>query len=66
MFQAVDEHGMPGMDRVDRLAECLVELMHQTKMTLDNQQVSKTYIVQQLFVYILYKQTYIIYVFFPS
>ncbi|XP_046873557.1 uncharacterized protein LOC124465932 isoform X2 [Hypomesus transpacificus] len=37
---AVDEHGMPGMDWVDRLAECLVELRHQTNMTLDNQQVS--------------------------
>ncbi|XP_062308973.1 uncharacterized protein LOC134013581 [Osmerus eperlanus] len=37
---AVDEHGMPGMDRVDRLAECLVELRHQTNMTLHNQQVS--------------------------
>jgi len=52
MFQAVDEHGMPGMDRVDRLAECLVELRHQTNMTLHNQQVSKTCIVQQIFVYI--------------
>ena len=54
MFQAVDEHGMPGMDRVDRLAECLVELRHQTNMTLDNQQVSKTCIVQQLFVFYIY------------
>ncbi|KAK0138894.1 hypothetical protein N1851_024567 [Merluccius polli] len=38
--QAVDEHGMPGMDRVDSLAEYLAELRTQTSMTLSNQQVS--------------------------
>ncbi|CAL8240431.1 unnamed protein product [Merluccius merluccius] len=38
--QAVDEHGMPGMDRVDSLAEYLTELRTQTSMTLSNQQVS--------------------------
>ncbi|KAL0970157.1 hypothetical protein UPYG_G00238140 [Umbra pygmaea] len=37
---AVDEHNMPGMDRVDSLAECLVELRIQTRLTLSNQQVS--------------------------
>ncbi|XP_053199085.1 uncharacterized protein LOC128383497 [Scomber japonicus] len=31
---------MPGMDRVDSLAECLVELRNQPSLTLSNQQVS--------------------------
>ncbi|XP_052420251.1 uncharacterized protein LOC127964133 [Carassius gibelio] len=37
---AVDEHCIPGMDRVDALAECLVELRTQTSLTLTNQQVA--------------------------
>ncbi|XP_036419498.1 uncharacterized protein LOC118803096 [Colossoma macropomum] len=37
---AVDEHGMPGMDRVDSLAEYLVELRTQTSLTLSRQQAS--------------------------
>ncbi|XP_048048328.1 uncharacterized protein LOC125269464 [Megalobrama amblycephala] len=39
-FQAVDEHCIPGMDRVDELAECLVELRTQTSLTLTSQQVA--------------------------
>ncbi|XP_034560917.1 uncharacterized protein LOC117828055 isoform X1 [Notolabrus celidotus] len=39
-YEAVDDSGMPGMDRVDRLAECLVELRNQPSLTLTNQQVS--------------------------
>ncbi|XP_057191375.1 uncharacterized protein LOC130555294 [Triplophysa rosa] len=37
---AVDEHCIPGMDRVDELAECLVELRTQASLTLTNQQVA--------------------------
>ncbi|KAK5891282.1 hypothetical protein CgunFtcFv8_013506 [Champsocephalus gunnari] len=37
---AVDDSGMAGMDRVDSLAECLVELRNQLTMVLSNQQVS--------------------------
>ncbi|XP_026143958.1 uncharacterized protein LOC113118756 [Carassius auratus] len=37
---AVDEHCIPGMDRVDALAECLVEMRTQTSLTLTNQQVA--------------------------
>ncbi|XP_034546212.1 proline-rich protein 36-like [Notolabrus celidotus] len=40
MQLAVDEHGMPGMDRVDSLAEFLVELGTHNAMTLSNQEVS--------------------------
>lgn len=39
-FQAVDKHSIPGMDRVDELAECLVELRTQESLTLTNQQVA--------------------------
>ena len=38
-WQAVDDSGMAGMDRVDSLAECLVELRNQLTMVLTNQQV---------------------------
>ncbi|XP_019907866.2 proline-, glutamic acid- and leucine-rich protein 1-like [Esox lucius] len=38
---AMDEHNRPGMDRVDSLAECLVELRNQTRLTLNNQQESQ-------------------------
>ncbi|KAK5884290.1 hypothetical protein CesoFtcFv8_018127 [Champsocephalus esox] len=37
---AVEDSGMAGMDRVDSLAECLVELRNQLTMVLSNQQVS--------------------------
>nr|XP_020514699.1 uncharacterized protein LOC110003528 [Labrus bergylta] len=37
---AVDEHNMPGMDRVDSLAEYLVGLRNETSLTLSNQQTS--------------------------
>ncbi|XP_060905128.1 uncharacterized protein LOC132982594 [Labrus mixtus] len=37
---AVDEHNMPGMDRVDSLAEYLVGLRNETALTLSNQQTS--------------------------
>ncbi|XP_056880780.1 uncharacterized protein LOC130521167 [Takifugu flavidus] len=37
---AVDNRNIPGMDRVDELAEYLVELREQTGLTLNNQQVS--------------------------
>ncbi|XP_051246739.1 uncharacterized protein LOC127358005 [Dicentrarchus labrax] len=37
---AVDQHNIPGMDRVDELAEYLVELRTQTGLTLTNQQAS--------------------------
>ncbi|CAM4732978.1 unnamed protein product [Leuciscus chuanchicus] len=39
-FQAVDGHCIPGMDRVDELVECLVELRTQASLTLTNQQVA--------------------------
>ncbi|XP_045913800.1 uncharacterized protein LOC123976040 [Micropterus dolomieu] len=39
-IHAVDEHNMPGMDRVDTLAEYLVSLRNHTGLTLSNQQVS--------------------------
>ncbi|XP_019907863.3 uncharacterized protein LOC109616471 [Esox lucius] len=45
---AMDEHNRPGMDRVDSLAECLVELRNQIRLTLNNQQVSN--IVEAIFV----------------
>ncbi|KAJ8351897.1 hypothetical protein SKAU_G00233730 [Synaphobranchus kaupii] len=37
---AVDEHSVPGMDRVDSLAEYLVGLRTETGQTLNNQQAS--------------------------
>ncbi|XP_051280955.1 uncharacterized protein LOC127377267 [Dicentrarchus labrax] len=37
---AVDQQGVPGMDRADVLAEYLVELRSQTALTLTNQQVA--------------------------
>lgn len=40
-FQALDSAGVPGMDRVDSLAEYLVELRNQPSLTLTNQQVRK-------------------------
>ncbi|MEQ2189554.1 hypothetical protein GOODEAATRI_026422, partial [Goodea atripinnis] len=36
----VDESGIPGLDRVDRLAEYLVDLRNKTSLTLNNQEVS--------------------------
>ena len=39
-FQAVDGRNIPGMDRVDSLAEYLVGLHTQTALTLSPQQVS--------------------------
>ncbi|KAJ8391698.1 hypothetical protein AAFF_G00086480 [Aldrovandia affinis] len=39
--KAVDEHNVPGMDRVDSLAEYLVELRTQTSLTLNNHQSPK-------------------------
>ncbi|XP_026123030.1 uncharacterized protein LOC113105877 [Carassius auratus] len=39
-FQALDSVGLPGMDRVDSLAEYLVELRDQPSLVLTNQQVS--------------------------
>lgn len=38
-FQALDSAGVPGMDRVDSLAEYLVELRNQPSLALTNQQV---------------------------
>ncbi|TWW65100.1 hypothetical protein D4764_22G0007470 [Takifugu flavidus] len=38
--RAGDNRSIPGMDRVDELAEYLVELREQTGLTLNNQQVS--------------------------
>ncbi|MCJ8732679.1 hypothetical protein PDJAM_G00214140 [Pangasius djambal] len=38
---AVDDRNVPGMDRVDSLADYLVELRHQTSLTLNSQQVSE-------------------------
>ncbi len=38
-FQALDSAGVPGMDRVDNLAEYLVELRNQPSLALTNQQV---------------------------
>ncbi|MCI4378029.1 hypothetical protein PGIGA_G00210560, partial [Pangasianodon gigas] len=38
---AVDDRNVPGMDRVDSLADYLVELRHQTSLTLSSQQVSE-------------------------
>ncbi|XP_053091155.1 uncharacterized protein LOC113534513 isoform X1 [Pangasianodon hypophthalmus] len=38
---AVDDQNVPGMDRVDSLADYLVELRHQTGLTLSSQQVSE-------------------------
>lgn len=42
-FQAVDDSGMPGLDRVDSLAECLVELRNEPSLVLTNQQVRNIY-----------------------
>ncbi|KAF4100025.1 hypothetical protein G5714_018221 [Onychostoma macrolepis] len=39
-FTAVDEQNIPGMDRVDRLAEYLVELRTNTGLTLSRQQLN--------------------------
>lgn len=39
-IQAVDNSGVPGIDRVDSLAEYLVELRNQLSLVLTNQQVS--------------------------
>ncbi len=38
-FQALDSAGVQGMDRVDNLAEYLVELRNQPSLALTNQQV---------------------------
>ncbi|MCJ8733123.1 hypothetical protein PDJAM_G00219450 [Pangasius djambal] len=38
---AVDDQNVPGMDRVDSLADYLVELRHQTSLTFSSQQVSE-------------------------
>ena len=46
-LQAVDDAGVEGMDRVDRLAECLVELRNLQSLTLSNQQVSKMCLFKQ-------------------
>ena len=39
LSQAVDDSGVPGMDRVDSMAEYLVELRHQLSLARTNQQV---------------------------
>src|SRR4029434_110973 len=39
LSQAVDDSGVPGMDRVDSLAEYPVELRNQPSLALTNQQV---------------------------
>ncbi|KAF1384383.1 hypothetical protein PFLUV_G00118420 [Perca fluviatilis] len=44
---AVDESGVPGMDRVDSLAEYLVELRNKPSLVLTNQQVSDIVILWQ-------------------
>lgn len=44
VFQAVDASGMLGMDRVDRLAEYLVELRNQSSPVLTNQQVRNIFL----------------------
>ena len=44
LSQAVDDSGVPGIDRVDSMAEYLVELRHQLYLALTNQQ-SGTFIV---------------------
>ena len=41
--QAVDDSGVPGMDRVDGLADYLVELRNQPSLALTNQQVRNIY-----------------------
>ncbi|KAG5268067.1 hypothetical protein AALO_G00207880 [Alosa alosa] len=38
---AVDKHNMPGMDKVDSLAEFLVDLRHEPSLTLTNQQAGR-------------------------
>ena len=43
LSQAVDDSGVPGMDRVDSMAEYLVELRHQLSLALTNQQVRNIY-----------------------
>lgn len=45
-LQAVDDVGVQGMDRVDRLAGYLVELRKDESLTLSNQQVSNIYVTQ--------------------
>ncbi len=40
IYQAVDERNIPGMDRVDSLAEYLVGLRNETGQTLNSQQAS--------------------------
>ncbi|KAA0721279.1 hypothetical protein E1301_Tti022327 [Triplophysa tibetana] len=42
-FQAVDNSGVPGMDRVDSLAEYLVDLRNQPSLFLTNQQPGPTH-----------------------
>ncbi|CAL8251926.1 unnamed protein product [Merluccius merluccius] len=44
---AVDDSGVPGMDRVDSLAEHLVELRNQPSLALTNQQVSDIVVLWQ-------------------
>ncbi len=39
----MDDSGMPGMNRVDSLAEYLVELRNQPSLALTNQQVRNIY-----------------------
>ena len=43
LSQAVDDSGVPGMDRVDSMAEYLVELRHQLSLARTNQQVRNIY-----------------------
>ena len=53
-FQAVDDFGVPGLDRVDSLAECLVELRNHPSLALTNQQVR----IIQLFLLSLFDLSY--------
>ena len=43
LYQAVNDSGVPGMDRVDSMAEYLVELRHQLSLARTNQQVRNIY-----------------------
>lgn len=54
-FQAVDDSGVPGLDRVDSLAECLVELRNNPSLALTNQQVRNI----QLFLLSLFDLSYV-------
>lgn len=50
----MDDFGVPGLDRVDSLAECLVELRNHPSLALTNQQVR----IIQLFLLSLFDLSY--------